>query len=213
MNKEQVKKALDALKTQPKKKFTQSYDLIINLKNLDIKQTNIDFFSTLHFPKGKTIKIAAFADQLLKESAVKNCDLVIEESDFEKYQDKKAIKKLADSYDYFIAQASLMPKIAAKFGKILGIKGKMPNPKLGCVVPPNANLEALSKKLKLTIRMTAKKALNLQCIVGKEDQPEEEVIDNIITAYTSAVKQLPNELQNVKDVTLKLTMSKPVKVL
>ena len=213
MNKEQVKKALDALKTQPKKKFTQSYDLIINLKNLDIKQTNIDFFSTLHFPKGKTIKIAAFADQLLKESAVKNCDLVIEESDFEKYQDKKAIKKLADSYDYFIAQASLMPKIAAKFGKILGIKGKMPNPKLGCVVPPNANLEALSKKLKLTIRMTAKKALNLQCIVGKEDQPEEEVIDNIITAYNSAVKQLPNELQNVKDVTLKLTMSKPVKVL
>jgi large subunit ribosomal protein L1 len=213
MNKEQVKKALDELKTQPKKKFTQSYDLIINLKNLDIKQTNIDFFSTLHFPKGKTIKIAAFADQLLRESADKNCDLVIEESDFEKYQDKKAIKKLADSYDYFIAQASLMPKIAAKFGKILGIKGKMPNPKLGCVVPPNANLEALAKKLKLTIRMTAKKALNLQCIVGKEDQPEEEVIDNIITAYNSAVKQLPNELQNVKDVTLKLTMSKPVKVL
>ena len=213
MNKEQVKKALDALKTQPKKKFTQSYDLIINLKNLDIKQTNIDFFSTLHFPKGKTIKIAAFADQLLKESAVKNCDLVIEESDFEKYQDKKAIKKLADSYDYFIAQASLMPKIAAKFGKILGIKGKMPNPKLGCVVPPNANLEILVQKLNLTVRMSAKKALNLQCIIGKEDQPEEEIIDNIITVYNSAIKQLPSELQNVKDVTLKLTMSKPVRVL
>ncbi len=213
MDKEQVKKALDELKSQPKKKFTQSYDLIINLKNLDMKQTNIDFFSTLHFPKGKTIKIAAFADQLLHDSAAKNCDLVIEEKDFAKYQDKKAIKKLADSYDYFIAQAKLMPKVAATFGKILGIKGKMPNPKLGCVVPPNANLEALVKKLKLTIRMTAKKALNLQCLVGKEDQPEEQIIDNIITAYTSAVKQLPSELQNIKDVTLKLTMSKPVRIL
>jgi large subunit ribosomal protein L1 len=213
MDKEQVKKALDELKSQPKKKFTQSYDLIINLKNLDMKQTNIDFFSTLHFPKGKTIKIAAFTDQLLHELATKHCDLVLEENDFGKYADKKAIKKLADSYDFFIAQANLMPKIAAKFGKILGIKGKMPNPKLGCVVPPNANLEALVKKLKLTIRMTAKKALNLQCLVGKEDQPEEQIIDNIITAYNSAVKQLPNELQNVKDVTLKLTMSKPVRIL
>ncbi len=213
MDKEQVKKALDELKSQPKKKFTQSYDLIINLKNLDMKQTNIDFFSTLHFSKGKKIKIAAFADQLLRDSATKNCDFVIEEKDFEKYQDKKAIKKLADSYDYFIAQANLMPKVAAAFGKIFGIKGKMPNPKLGCVVPPNANLEALVKKLKLTIRMSAKKALNLQCLVGKEDQPEAEIIDNIITAYTSAIKQLPSELQNVKDVTLKLTMSKPVRIL
>jgi large subunit ribosomal protein L1 len=213
MNKEQVKKALEELKSQPKKKFTQSYDLIINLKNLDIKQTNIDFFSTLHFPKGKQIKIAAFTDQLLHESAAKHCDLVIEENDFGKYADKKAIKKLADTYDYFISQANLMPKVAAKFGKILGIKGKMPNPKLGCVVPPNANLDVLVKKLKLTIRMSAKKALNLQCLVGKEDQPEEEIIDNIITAYTAAVKQLPSELQNVKNVTLKLTMGKPVRIL
>ena len=213
MNKEQVKKALEELKKQPKKKFTQSYDLIINLKNLDIKQTNIDFFSTLHFPKGRKVKVAAFADQLLREQADKNCDLVLEEKDFAKYKDKKAMKKFADSYDYFISQANLMPKVAAAFGKVLGIKGKMPNPKLGCVVPPNANLEALIKKLNLTIRMSAKKALNLQCIVGKEDQPEEQIIDNIITAYNSAVKQLPNELQNVKDVTLKLTMSKPVKVL
>jgi len=213
MNKEQVKKALEELKSQPKKKFTQSYDLIINLKNLDMKQVNIDFFSTLHFPKGKNIKIAAFADQLLKEQADQHCDFVIEEKDFGNYKDKKAVKKLADSYDYFIAQANLMPKVAANFGKILGIKGKMPNPKLGCVVPPNANLEALVKKLRLTVRMSAKKALNFQCIIGKEDQPEEQVIDNIITAYSSAVKQLPNELQNVKNVTLKLTMSKPVRIL
>jgi large subunit ribosomal protein L1 len=213
MNKEQVKKALDELKTQPKKKFTQSYDLIINLKNLDVKQTNIDFFSTLHFPKGGKIKVAAFVDQMLKEQADKHCDLVIEEKDFANYKDKKAIKKLADSYDYFIAQAPLMGKVAAAFGKILGIKGKMPNPKLGCVVPPNANLEILVQKLNLTVRMSAKKALNLQCIIGKEDQPEEEIIDNIITAYNSAIKQLPSELQNVKDVTLKLTMSKPVRVL
>jgi large subunit ribosomal protein L1 len=213
MDKKQVKTALDELQKSPKRKFTQSYDLIINLKNLDIKQTQLDFFTILHFPKGKKTKVAAFVDQMMKEQADKACDLVIEEKDFANYADKKAMKKLAESYDYFIAQAPLMGKVAATFGKVFGMKGKMPNPKIGCVVPPNGNLEVLVKRLNLSVRMTAKKALNLQCTIGKEDQPEEEIIDNIITVYGNAVKQLPNELQNVKDVSIKLTMSKAVRVL
>jgi len=212
MDKEQVKKALAELKKQPKRKFSQSYDLIINLKNIDIKQNPFDFFVTLPHPKGRKIKVVAFVDQLLREQAKANCDLVIEEKEFENYKDKKVMKKLAESYDYFIAQATLMSKVAATFGKVLGTKGKMPNPKLGCVVPPNANLEALVKKLNLTVRLTAKKGTNLQCLVGKEEQSDEEIIENILTVYQSVMKQVPNETQNVKDVLLKFTMSKAVRI-
>lgn len=210
MDKEQIKKALDELKKQPKKKFSQSYDLVINLKNLVIKTNPLDFFVTLHYPKGKKIKVVCFCDQLLREQANKFCDLVIEEKDFPKYNDKKKIKKLAESYDYFIAQANLMSKVAVAFGRVLGTKGKMPNPKLGCVVPPNANFEPLIKKLSSTVKLSAKKGMNLQCMVGKEDQPEAEIIDNVLTVYQATVKQLPNEMQNVKNVSLKLTMGKPV---
>ncbi len=212
MNKDDVIKALEQLKKQPKRKFSQSYDLIINLKNLVIKSNPVDFFVTLHYPKGKQIKVAAFVGAQLADQAKQFCDLTITESDFEKYKDAKEIKKLAESYDYFIAQANLMPKVAAKFGKILGMKGKMPNPKLGCVVPPNANLEVLTKKLAFSVRMVAKKATNLQCMVGKESQPDREIIDNILTVYNATVKQLPNEIQNVKSVNLKLTMGKPIKI-
>ncbi|MBI2662284.1 hypothetical protein HYX11_02385 [Candidatus Woesearchaeota archaeon] len=213
MDKTQVQKALEELNKNPKKKFDQSYDLIINLKNIVIKTTPVDFFITLHYPKGSKVKVAAFVDQQLADQAQKNCDLVIKESEFAKYSaDKKLMKKLAEEYDYFIAQSTLMPKVAAAFGKILGTKGKMPNPKLGCVVPPNANLEPLIKKLNTSVRMSAKKGLNLQCIVGKESQPEEQIIDNILTAYQTALKNLPNEAQNVRNVLLKLTMTKPVKV-
>lgn len=212
MNKTQVQKAIEELKKQPKRKFTQSYDLVINLKNLMIKQNPLDFFVTLHHPKGRKIKVVAFVDQQLSEQADKFCDLTLKEADFQKYADKKTQKKLADSYDYFIAQATLMAKVAAAFGKTLGIKGKMPNPKLGCVVPPNANLEPLVKKLGLTIRLSAKKATNLQCLVGKEDQSDEQVIDNIITVYQAALKQLPNGTQNIKNLSLKFTMGKPVKI-
>ena len=105
-----------------------------------------------------------------------------------------------------------MPKIAAAVGRVFGPKQKMPNPKLGCVVPPNATLEPLVSKLRKTVRMRATKGTNLQCMVGKEDQEESEVVDNILTAYNSTIKKLPNEEQNVKNVSLKLTMGKPVNI-
>ncbi|MEW5896308.1 MAG: 50S ribosomal protein L1 [Nanoarchaeota archaeon] len=212
MDKEQIQKALEELKKQPKRKFSQSYDLIINLKNIVLKQNPVDFFVALHFPRGKKVKVACFADQLLREQAKKFCDLTIEEQDFLKYKDKATARKLAEDYDYFVAQATLMPKVAVAFGKVLGTKGKMPNPKLGCVVPPNANLEALVRKLNSTVYLCAKKGINLQCMVGKENQPDEEVIDNILTVYQATLKQLPSEIQNIKNVTLKLTMGKPVKI-
>src|SRR3989338_1153749 len=206
MDKEQINKALEELKKQPQKKFVQSYDLIINLKDYDVKTAPLDFFANLPYSKGKKIKIAAFVDQQLAEQAAKFCDLVIRDTEFDKYKnDKKSMKKLAQDYDYFIAQATIMPKVAAAFGKVLGARGKMPNPKLGCVVPPNANLEPLVKKLATTVRLSAKKGTNLQCQVGKEDQPEDKVIDNILTVYQAAIKQLPNEVQNVKNVMLKLS--------
>ncbi len=213
MNKADVQKALEEIKKQPKRNFTQSYDLIINLKNVAAAQGALDFFVTLHHPKGDKIKVAAFVDQQLSEQANKFCDLTIKETEFLNYKDqKKELKKLAEEYDYFIAQSNLMPKIAAVFGRVLGTKGKMPNPKLGCVVPPNANLEPLVKKLITTVRLAAKKGNNLQLMVGKEDQPEEQIIENILTVYQATLKQLPNEMQNIKNITLKLTMGKPVKI-
>jgi|SRR3989344_5488102 len=213
MNKEQIQKALQEIKKQPQKKFVQSYDLIINLKDHDIKQNPLDFFANIPFPKGKKIKVAAFVDQLLTEQSSKYCDKTIRDTEFDRYkEDKKSIKKLAQEHDYFIAQATIMPKVAAAFGKALGARGKMPNPKLGCVVPPNANLEPLVKKLGTTVRLSAKKGTNLQCQVGKQDQSEEQLIENILAVYQTAVKHLPNEAQNIKSILLKTTMGKPVKV-
>ncbi len=212
MNKEGIQRVLEEIKQQPKRKFLQSYDLIINLNNIQIKQTPVDLFVTMHSPKGKKVSVAAFVDQELAEQAKTHCDLAIREADFPTYADKKKAKKLATQYDYFIAQANLMPKIAATFGKVLGTKGKMPNPKLGCVVPPNADLQSLLKKLQSTVRLVAKKGTNLQCLIGKEDMPDEQIIDNILTVYQAVLKQLPGEINNIKNVSLKLSMGAPVRI-
>jgi len=83
---------------------------------------------------------------------------------------------------------------------------------LGCVVPANANLEPLVKKLATAVRLSAKKGTNLQCLVGKQDQAETQIIDNILTVYQTVIKQLPNEAHNIRAILLKTTMGKPVKV-
>lgn len=214
MDKDQILKALTQLREANKKRnFSQSVDLIINLKNINTKSTPVNFFALLPKPKGKKMKIAAFLGPELADQGKEACDLVITETDYAEYKaDPKKIKKLAESFDIFIAQATMMGKMAGTFGKILGMKGKMPNPKAGAVVPPNANLTAVREKLEKTVKLSAKKATNLQTVVGREDMSDDDIIENIMAVYKVALHDLPNHEQNIKKVQLKFTMSKPVTV-
>ena len=160
MEKKQVEEALKKVRAESKKRnFTQTIDLIINLKNLNLKKTEHqqDFFLQLKHPIGRKMKICALIGPELKDGATGIVDTIILADDFDKYaKDMKLTKKLASEHDYFIGQANIMPKIATAFGRVLGSRGKMPNPKVGGVVPPNANLKPLCEKLQKTMLNTTK---------------------------------------------------------
>jgi large subunit ribosomal protein L1 len=209
---------LDTLKSakaaSPKRNFKQSVDLIINLKDLDLKknENQIDMFVAMHYSTGKVPKICGLVGPELSEQAKSTLDFALLQDGFKDYKEKKQVKKLANQYDFFIAQANIMPQVAAAFGRVFGPRGKMPNPKAGCVVPPNANLGVLKERLKKMIRVSAKKDPLIQAMVGKDDQKEEEVVDNIMTLYNQLIQALPNERHNIKSMFLKLTMGKPVRV-
>ncbi|MBW2977833.1 hypothetical protein KY331_03235 [Candidatus Woesearchaeota archaeon] len=217
MKKEDILKSLKELKEKSEKRnFNQTVDLIITLKNLNLKkpEEQVDFFQSLHFPVGKKVKVCALVGPELIGQAKEVCDAAISVDEFPKYaKDKKAVKKITQECDYFIAQANIMAKVAATFGKILGPKGKMPNPKAGCVVPPNANLKALYARMQKLVKVSAKVMPMIQCIVGKEDSKEEEVVDNILVVYDGLIHHLPGGKNNVRNILLKLTMSKPVKLM
>lgn len=216
MDNNSVKEAIKKLKeTSKKRNFKQTFDLIINLKGLDMKKADnhVEIFVPLHYPKGKPIRICAFVDTELKEEAEKVCDTTVFVDDFPDYQkDKKLLKKLAKDHDFFIAQATIMPKVAQVFGKVLGTRGKMPNPKAGCVVPPKAALKPLYDRLQKTAVVKAKQQPVIKAVVGFEDQDEDEIADNTLTIFNALIHKLPGEQNNIKSVLLKLTMSKPVKV-
>lgn len=210
MDRQQVLGALKKAKENSKQRnFKQSYDLIINLNNFDTKKNDINAFISLPYERGKKIKICALVGRELEDNAKKSCDEVIVSDDFQKIS-KKEIKKLAGEFSYFIAQANLMSQIATFFGGVLGPRGKMPNPKVGCIVPPNANLAPLCEKLQKMVRVSNKKSPLLQCSIGTEEMEQEKIADNFMTVYNTILNLLPNEKNNIKDVSLKLTMGKPI---
>ncbi len=215
MEKEELQSALQKAKDiSEKRNFKQSYDLIINLKGLDPKKPEhqVDAFITLPHSKGKKVKVCALVAAELEGQAKEIFDFTILSDNFDKYKDKKETKKIANNFDFFIAQANIMPKVATVFGRVFGPRGKMPNPKSGGVVAPNANLKPLYEKLQRTVRATTKNAPLLQCSIGTEDMNNNDVVENALTVYNTVLPLLPNESHNVKNVYIKLTMGKPVKI-
>ena len=215
MNKEQIISALKQAKENSKKRnFKQTVDLVINLKDIDLKKAEqqVNLSVPLHYTRGKKVNVCALVGPELLAQAKDVCDNAISVDDFGKYSNKKEIKKLANDYDYFIAQATIMPKVATVFGRVFGPKGKMPNPKAGCVVAPNANLKPLYEKLQKTIRVVTKNDPIVQCAVGNEEMKDEEVVDNVMTIYDALIHALPNEKHNIKDIYLKLTMGKAIRI-
>lgn len=216
MNKDSFITALKEAKANSKKRnFKQSVDLIINLKGLDLKKTEeqVDFFATIPHSLGKKQLVCAFVGPELYEEAKKNCDEAIIQDDFMNYaKDKKTAKILARKFDFFIAQANIMPQVATSFGRFLGPKGKMPNPKSGCIVSPKTNLKPLYDKLQKTLRITSKTQPIIQTYVGNESLGEEQIVENIAALYDQITHHLPEEEQNIKSVFIKLTMGKPIRV-
>lgn len=202
---EQLKKALEELRKEEKRKFDQTVDLIINLQKFDIKKNQVNLFvSVPHKVKDK--KICGFL-----EARDKNVDTVIEE-EFKRYSDKKESKKLVNKYDFFIAQASLMPKVATVFGRVLGPVGKMPSPQLGILMNVNDKaIEELKEKINNSVKIRTKEP-SIKIPIGKESMKDEEIIENIITVYNAVLKELTKEKENVKNLEIKFTMTKPKKI-
>ncbi|MCA9488023.1 MAG: hypothetical protein KC516_03615 [Nanoarchaeota archaeon] len=200
-----LKSALEELRKGKERKFNQTVDLVINLQKFDFKKTPINLFITVPH-KIKDKKIAAFLET--------NSSLVdsITANHFKDYTDKKKLKNLVDKYDFFIAQASLMPKVATTFGRALGPAGKMPSPQLGIIMNADEKtINEIKQKVNNSLKIRAKEA-SIKLPIGKQDMKDEEIIENINTVYKEIVKALPRDKENIKNVEVKFTMTKPVKI-
>ncbi|MEM2148069.1 MAG: 50S ribosomal protein L1 [Candidatus Bathyarchaeia archaeon] len=210
------KKILEAVKEakekSEKKKFAQSVELILNLQEIDMKspegrlQENVEL---PYPPTEKTNKICVFATGELALKARKaNADLVIERAELEGLAGKKKeLRKIADEYDFFIAETPLMPLVGKILGATLGPRGKMPMP-----VPPTADIESLIKKYRKTVVVRMRNQPVIQCRVGTENMKEEELAENIQAILRVVEGKLKRGIKNIKSICIKTTMGAPVKI-
>jgi large subunit ribosomal protein L1 len=208
--KENFMKALADLRAKEaekkdKIKFDQTLDLIINLKDYDIKKNSINTFVMLPH-KFKDKRVAAFFEK--KSSLVDT----ITKDEFDNFKDKKKMKKLVKEYDFFLASAKLMPSVAASFGRVLGPFGKMPSPQLGVLMTEDpavikSNIEKIDKAIKLRT-----KEPSIKVSIGKQSSKDEDLAENAVMVYNEVFKNLPKNKENLRNVLIKFTMSKPVKV-
>ncbi len=202
---EQLKNALTELRKGKERKFDQTVDLIINLQKFDIKKNSLNIFISVP-NKIKDKKVCGFL-----ESRNKDIETITPE-EFKKYSDKKKLKKLVKKFDFFIAQASLMPKVATTFGRALGPSGKMPSPQLGIIL--NADEKTIKetiKKVGNSIKIKTKEP-SIKIPIGKQSMDDDKIIENILTVYEAVLKNLPKNKENIKNLEIKFTMTKPIKI-
>lgn len=210
VNTQQIAAALEKAKKDSKKRnFTQSIDLVVTLRNIDLKkpENRINELFELPNPLPKPVKICVIASGALAVNAKKaGADEVIDKETLEKLGgDKKAAKKLAKEFDFFIAEAPLMPLVGKTLGSILGPHGKMPTP-----VPPNAPIEPILAKHRKMIRLRIKDQPVIQCRIGSEDMPTEKVVENIQAVLTRLETRLEKGMKNIHQIQIKTTMGPPV---
>ncbi len=192
------------------RKFTQSVEVILTLKEVDPKKTDLNINEIVYLPHPATKKarvcFIGSGDLALRAKTAK-ADLVIDPSQLEGYAgSKKDAKKLARSYDFFLADTALMPRIGKVLGQALGPKGKIPTP-----VPPNAPVEAMINRMRTAVRVRSRGSLGVMAKAGDSTLSEPQLAENIQAVVAAVSKKLPNGDKNVKTLMVKTAMGKPAK--
>jgi large subunit ribosomal protein L1 len=199
----------EAKEKSKKRNFVQTWDLIINLKNMDLKKPENKL--NLEFPlpesRGRESKVIFIVDNLLPE-AKKTDGLVIVKSELEKLgRDKKILKKYAEDYDWWFCEAPLMPIVGKTLGVVLGPRGRMPKP-----IPPKGSVLPFVEMAKRMIKIRIKDSPVIHVPVGTEKMNEEQIMKNVIAVMNFVKEKLPKGKTNIKDAYVKLTMGSPIKL-
>jgi large subunit ribosomal protein L1 len=210
--KDEIGRALGELrKNLVKKKFDQSIDLVVKLREVDLKkpENRINEAIPLPNPPEKSIKVCVIASgDLGTRAKAAGADMLVTRQDLENLgKDKKAARKLAVDYDFFIAEAPLMPLVGRGLGSFLGPRGKMPTP-----VPPNAPIGQVVSNHRKMVRVRMREQPVLQCRIGTESMSDDKLVENIQTVVSRIEQKLERGFKNISEILLKGTMSKPVKI-
>jgi large subunit ribosomal protein L1 len=203
---ELIKQARDGL---DKRRFTQSAELTLILKDIDVKR-GFSLNEVVSLPHkltdGSAICLIGSGDLAMRARKV-GIPTVLEPQELDRLgTNKREARKLVRKHDFFLSDTSLMPSVGRSIGQFLGPKGKMPTP-----LPYGAPLESIVNRFQTSIRLRVKNQLSVSARVGDENMDDSSLANNSVAVVSALEKKLPQGEKNIHGAVFKFTMGRPAK--
>jgi len=203
-------KVQEAMEKAPARKFSETIELAVNLRDLDmaIPANRINEEVILPRGRGKKIRVAVIGsgEMVLKAKGV--ADLVIQPDEIESIaDDKRAARKIVAGIEFFVAEAPLMPTIGKRLGVFLGPPGKMPRP-----VAPGSDPTGIVENLRNTVRIRSRDKKVIHIPVGTTTMKLEDITANIVEVMRRIENKIPRGPGNIASIYVKTTMGPSVRV-
>jgi large subunit ribosomal protein L1 len=199
--------AVRMLKSFPAAKFDETVEAHFNL-GLNVRHAEQQLRGTLMLPHGtgRESKVAVFAEgEKAREAEQAGAD-VVGTADL-----AKQIEEGYDDFDVAIATPDQM-SVVGKLGRILGPRGKMPNPKTGTVTMDVAKAVQEAKAGKLEYRTD--RGANVHVAIGKKSFDEKQLVENYAALIEEILRAKPSAAKGryIKTVTLTSTIGPGIHV-
>ncbi|MCC6223598.1 MAG: 50S ribosomal protein L1 [Thermoleophilia bacterium] len=199
--------AIRLLKSLELAKFDETVETHFNL-GLNVRHADQQLRGTLMLPHGtgRELRVAVFAEgEKAKEAEDAGAD-VVGSADL-----ATQIEGGFDDFDVAIATPDLMG-VVGKLGRILGPRGKMPNPKTGTVTFDVAKAVRDAKAGKLEYRTD--RGANVHLPIGKRSFDERALLENYAAVVEEIVRAKPAAAKGryIRSITVTTSMGPGVKV-
>jgi len=189
--------------------FKESVDLIITLRDVNVKELGGKIRETVILPRGrgKDQRICVVADGDMAEKAKQSGAFIVMTSNDLQGISKKNAKKIAGSCDWVLVKTDLMSIVGRTLGPALGPRGKAPVP-----VPPGSDISALINRFKNAVLARLKDQPQVMAAIGTVDMRPEDLAENAFAVISALEVKLPQGQANIGRIIVKTTMGIPVEV-
>jgi large subunit ribosomal protein L1 len=199
--------AVRMLKDFETAKFDETVEVHFHL-GLNVRHADQQLRGTLMLPhgSGKEVRVAVFAEgEKAREAEEAGAD-VVGSADL-----AKQIEEGFDDFDVAVATPDQMG-VVGRLGRILGPRGKMPNPKTGTVTMDVAKAVQDSKGGKLEYRTD--RGANVHVAIGRKSFDERQLVENYAALLDELVRAKPSAAKGryIRTITLTSTMGPGIHV-
>ena len=207
---EQITKGIeDALANRKKRKFVESMDFQVMLRDYDPdKDKRFNSATTLNHNVKSSLKVCLIGTINHVEEAKENGYEGVLVDDLKKFNNEpKLIKKWARRFDCILVSESKNKDVTKMVGRYITSIGKLP-----VTIGEKEKVKDKVNELLKTIRFRVKKVPWLAQSFGIDSLTQEDLRQNLTKSVNFLVSLLPKGWQNIKTIHIKSSMGKPIQL-